>query len=309
MDTSTQNQQTAGERAVTLLLKKRAAGTWSSSARNVPNPYRNAMDAKDEHWQNYSHHVIKLLHEEELNFSGVSHEELIKGAQVLDVGCGSGIWLAEMHRDYPNGSYFGVDLFIGDFTREFQAVAGNDKLLLLEGDVLKRLPLDDGVFDYVHQQQMVPGIPHGKWPGIIRELGRVVKPGRYIDLLEFDPLPLFNGTPDRLCNEWTEFLLQTAWTTIDLRAAHKISQYVEESGLFEEIRVVHRTVPIGWDGLVGDRWKLNYRWSFEARSEIMQNLLNLSKDEWDEFAEKLLESWTQARAFINMFRITARRRN
>ncbi|KAI8808815.1 hypothetical protein BJ742DRAFT_261191 [Cladochytrium replicatum] len=67
----------------------------------------------------------------------------------------------------------------------FQDASGTGKIHLLEGNVMQRTPFEDNIFDYVHQQYLVLGLPEAAWPAVIFELCRVLKPGGYLDLVDW----------------------------------------------------------------------------------------------------------------------------
>jgi hypothetical protein len=50
--------------------------------------------------------------------------------------------------------------------------------------VLEGPPFPDGQFSSTHQRLLVATIPSQAWPGVVRELVRVTRPGGWIDWLE-----------------------------------------------------------------------------------------------------------------------------
>jgi SAM-dependent methyltransferase len=68
-------------------------------------------------------------------------------ARVLDMACGSGVWVLEMATEFPNAQFYGVDMVplypseIKPPNTSFQQV-----------DILKGLPFPDEYFDYVHMR-------------------------------------------------------------------------------------------------------------------------------------------------------------
>ncbi|KAI8808773.1 S-adenosyl-L-methionine-dependent methyltransferase [Cladochytrium replicatum] len=193
------------------VLDPKAAATWTVPDREVSNPYDTEVrtfhgekkapyvlpdDVKEGARHNLMHHLVRALWGGP-NFVGITDVDLKRGLKILDVGCGSGIWLAEMHRDYPNGEYFGVDLNTSEFAKAFQNIA-DQKITFVQGNVLERLPFEDNTFDYVHQQRLVLAIPERLWRPVLEELSRVLKPGGVLDIVEIDPMPQHHGSPSKL---------------------------------------------------------------------------------------------------------------
>ncbi|CAO3691924.1 hypothetical protein G6F70_002859 [Rhizopus microsporus] len=127
------------------------------------------------------HYVIKGIFEGNFLKSIEEALDFNKDISILDVGCGSGIWIVDMIKDYPNCSYHGCD--IADFTQE---VINSNQFTFSYGNVAKGLPYPDNWFDFTHMRLLVLALREEEWPIAIRELLRVTKPGGMIQLLEID---------------------------------------------------------------------------------------------------------------------------
>ncbi|KAI8805499.1 S-adenosyl-L-methionine-dependent methyltransferase [Cladochytrium replicatum] len=158
-------------------------------------PYVLPDDVKEGSRLNLQHHLFRATFGGP-NYSGITKEKLEKGLSVLDVGCGTGIWLAEMHRDFPSGRYYGVDIAKTAWAETFKDIS-EGSIKLLQGNVLERLPFEDNTFDYVHQQLLVLAVPEPKWPVVVSELCRVLKPGGILDLVEVNAVYDNQETPSK----------------------------------------------------------------------------------------------------------------
>ncbi|CAG8845284.1 5950_t:CDS:2, partial [Racocetra persica] len=80
---------------------------------------------------------------------------------------------------YPSTKVVGVDISPYQPTtikpKNFEFVMAN---------VEERLPFDDNTFDFVFQRYLVFGLSKEKWPQVINELVRVLKPGGLLELCE-----------------------------------------------------------------------------------------------------------------------------
>ncbi|KAI8801442.1 S-adenosyl-L-methionine-dependent methyltransferase [Cladochytrium replicatum] len=272
-------------------------------------PYVLPCDIKEGQRQNLHHHLIKTLYNGN-NCAGVTLEALEKGIKVLDVGFGSGIWLAEMHRDFPKGNYFGVDITISTFAETFRDLAQPGKINLVEGNVYERLPFDDNSFDYVHQQELNSGIPERLWPSVIAELLRVLKPGGVLDLSEIVPIALAHGKPDSAVNDFNgKIQLMMKARGVNLHFPEKLPALIRSFPGFDEgIIASRRSAPVGWDGSIGHLWLVDAKKGYLAVSDFICASLGMSKDEWLEFLEKLADRWTDSKTFFNLFRVVVRKR-
>ncbi|KAG0789374.1 hypothetical protein G6F57_004256 [Rhizopus arrhizus] len=102
-----------------------------------------------------------------------------KGISVLDIGCGSGVWIMDMINDYPNCTYHGCD--IADTTNKVLKIS---QFTYNHGNVVKGLPYEDNTFDFVHMRFFIFALRAEEWPIAIKEAIRVVKPGGMVQFYE-----------------------------------------------------------------------------------------------------------------------------
>jgi ubiquinone/menaquinone biosynthesis C-methylase UbiE len=178
---------------------------------------------------------------------------------ILDVGCGTGLWAYTIGRRFPDARVTGVDVdgYLLDKVAppnfEFQEV-----------NVLGGLPFEDATFDYVHQRLMVAAIPPPKFKGAVAELVRVTEPGGWVELLETLPLEVEPSKTAFVVPEgpattelWSYFkrLGDTAGLDTSGTVPRLLELYLRESGLTNMgTRTV--AVPIGewgeeWQGQAG----------------------------------------------------------
>jgi SAM-dependent methyltransferase len=100
---------------------------------------------------------------------------------VLDAGAGTGQWGFDLCDEFPEAHVVGVDLLPGKPRRPA-------RYHTLRANLLRDLPFVDDRFDFVHQRLLFAGVPLAAWPGLVRELVRVARPGGWIELVEAPPL-------------------------------------------------------------------------------------------------------------------------
>ncbi|KAG1842155.1 S-adenosyl-L-methionine-dependent methyltransferase [Suillus subalutaceus] len=106
---------------------------------------------------------------------------------VLDLCSGSGQWVIDVAESLPNAEVHGVDLALPQIfgNSEIPSNAQFHRVDLLN----QPLPFADRYFDIV-QMRIVPSIPNRI--DLLKEIGRVLRPGGYVTFLE--PGPSFSGT-------------------------------------------------------------------------------------------------------------------
>jgi len=102
--------------------------------------------------------------------------------QVLDIHCRIGAWAVDMVQSYPNIRVIGLDSdpIAIDIARRNAEIGQLSRVRFYESQPLKRLPLADASFDFVHSLQLVPMLRPDEWPDFLRECRRVMKSGAAI---------------------------------------------------------------------------------------------------------------------------------
>ena len=84
-----------------------------------------------------------------------------------------------MITDYPGCDYHGCDIV--------QAIPTNmmpKQFTFKIGNILETLPYEDNTFDFVHMRLMIFALREDEWPGAIKELLRVTKPGGLVQIVD-----------------------------------------------------------------------------------------------------------------------------
>ena len=117
------------------------------------------------------------LFAERPDFSGIH--------RILDVACGPGGWVQEVGFAYPEIEVVGIDISRAmiDYARAQVRVQGLDNVSFRVMDIQKPLEFPDRSFDLVNAR-FINFLPAAAWPKLIRELGRITRPGGIIRLTE-----------------------------------------------------------------------------------------------------------------------------
>lgn len=124
---------------------------------------------------------------------------------VLDVGCGTGDWLIELAKAYPNiPRLIGVDVSgpMLAFAREQAAAEGvGERVKFLLMDALRMLEFPNRYFDLVNQRAGMSWIRTWDWPKLLQEYLRVCRSEGVIRITEADTFPTGNSPALMQLNE------------------------------------------------------------------------------------------------------------
>ena len=105
---------------------------------------------------------------------------------VLDIACGPGGWVLDVARAYPHMHVtgFDIDRMLVDFGRT-QAMAYHlDNAHFRVMDATKALKFPDASFDFINARLLVGFMLPQKWPKLLQECVRMVRPGGILRLTE-----------------------------------------------------------------------------------------------------------------------------
>ncbi|KAJ7170037.1 hypothetical protein C8R46DRAFT_1090916 [Mycena filopes] len=123
----------------------------------------------------------------------------------LDLGCGTGAWVIDAAKQWPDCDFVGFDLVdvqipLKSLPEEYASIA--ERIRWVHGNFLtNKLPFEDDEFDHVHIHAIAHGVPENKWGILFEEVSRVLRPGGVVEIMEddviFPLLPKWFTTPLR----------------------------------------------------------------------------------------------------------------
>lgn len=156
----------------------------------------------------------------------------------LDLGCGSGSWITDVARDFPNCTAVGIDLI------PMQATTMPPNLRSEVDDINLGLEHFYGDFNVVHARLISSGIKD--YHLLIDHIARVLRPGGLIDVSEFD-FHIYDANHRRLDIDinklgppWMGLWMTHAAKAIsksggDVNAATQLHQWITDNPMFEDV--------------------------------------------------------------------------
>lgn len=156
---------------------------------------------------------------------------IAKPKEILDIGCGTGIWAIEVAEEVPQSHVYGIDL------SPVQPLFVPDNCDFILENILRGSSFHDEKFDLIQSRCMGAGIPDHKWRVFLQEIWRLTKPGGWIQLIELDPVRYCDGgssvpknSPLAECERIAQRVMKDKYEITIHGAGHRLAQNVQRAG-------------------------------------------------------------------------------
>ncbi|KAF9521300.1 hypothetical protein CPB83DRAFT_778940 [Crepidotus variabilis] len=189
--------------------------------------------------EKYASCMVEILEEDETS---------VERKSCLDLGCGTGMWIIDVARDFPHIEAVAVDLI------PLREIELPQNLRSEVDDINLGLEHYFSGFDVVHARLIAAGI--SDYHHMIDQLAHVVRPGGLIDLSEFDfyiydinhQKVLFDGDGDIRAPWWARWMYffrnAVKEKGGDVDAATNLHTWVCSNSLFENVAYKEHWLPI-----------------------------------------------------------------
>jgi ubiquinone/menaquinone biosynthesis C-methylase UbiE len=186
-----------------------------------------------------SHHFLTMLIGDRLFEAPINNPK-----NILDVGTGTGIWAIDMADEYPDAEVIGFDIS----PIQPAWVPPNCKFYI--DDAQLEWTFGEAEFDFVHIRALYGSI--SDWTELYRQAFRALRPGGYLENLEFTILlrsddPSIAEDPEHIFVQWAEIFYQAAdrlGKTLKIGLDGRMQRAMEEAG-FTDIVVKEHKLPCG----------------------------------------------------------------
>lgn len=130
---------------------------------------------------NFQHYMFRLA------FGGDYSAPIKTPGDILDVACGTGRWVRDVARRFPETNVIGFDLS-RDLLEASLAEGGETipaNCTFLVGDALQPFAFPDTAFGFVMARACSAFIPAAQWPTVVGEMARVLQPGGWMEVRDF----------------------------------------------------------------------------------------------------------------------------
>ncbi|CAG8586546.1 3762_t:CDS:2 [Acaulospora morrowiae] len=246
------------------------------------------------------HYLMRCIWKE--NFSSPIKEDFIKGGvKVLDIQCGSGIWITDLATEFPSSTFIGVD---GDEARaRIQIELPN--AVYLHHDLLDELPfpdhwriVKDDTFDFVNQRFFTMASEE-KWKKcILPEIIRVTRPGGYIEFMEMVKWREMGKVTERVTKAYDDYMRTLGFFRSD---PSKFEQMLRSTNLVKNITSESIITPF-WGGQASQLVCRNQFEKIEACKLNLCEFMNISEKEFNEMIKTMREEVNNCKTFCMTYR-------
>ncbi len=211
---------------------------------------------------------------------------LEQATQILDVGCGTGLWAYELCAEFPQALVVGFDLEVSK--RPWPAT-----YRFVRGNLLQGLPLVDDRFDFVHQRLLLPGVPVKAWARTMTELVRVTRRNGWLELVELEPEIGPAGPATERVFEMGWRLMREAGLDSTGIVYRSLGEQARRAGLIDvEAREV--TLPIGeWGGRIGSLMATDLRSLYIRMAGVFEAKFGVPEQEYRQLVTAMQQEWEQ----------------
>lgn len=135
---------------------------------------------------------------------------------LLDFPSGSGSWCIDVSHRYPRAQVWGVETNqeLVDLAMEnaAQKRSGNLHFQAVKDPYI--LPFANATFDMIHLQQSTSLFSRHQWSSLLAEMARLLKPGGWLNLVDFEIGFVSEPAIDRLLTYLGQMLVKLGWSIV-----------------------------------------------------------------------------------------------
>ncbi|RGB39068.1 S-adenosyl-L-methionine-dependent methyltransferase [Rhizophagus diaphanus] len=236
------------------------------------------------------------------NYSSPLEENFeLGGAKVLDVQCGSGIWMSDLATEYSNSTFVGID----DDAERARIEMELPNAAFLHHNLMEGLPFPDDTFDFVHQR-FFTSVNEADWENyILPEIVRILKPGGWVELMEMQPLSNAGHTTKKIFKAYDEFNLKLRIHQLNpcvFQKALTSNKMIDSSTVHSD----HRITPL-FGGRLSQLVCQNLFKRLELKKKEFCEFMNMNESEFNEAINTMYDEVNKLKTYCKTYRVYAKK--
>ncbi|GER87776.1 hypothetical protein KDW_19380 [Dictyobacter vulcani] len=265
---------------------------WDDGRRRVANvPYMLPHDLAEGQRLDFQHYMLRYA------FKGNYLAPVKDPKNILDVACGTGRWMFEIASVFPQANILGLDLVTP--LQKQSTVSFPRNCIFTASDVADGLPFMDKTFDFVHQRLLILGIQAKIWPGLLRDLVRITRPGGWVELIETNLTCQRLGPETKRLAKWVQEI--SIKRGIDASIPKILGTQLKQVGLVN-VSTQRISIPIGlWGGRVGSMLRQDILSITKATRPFVMTHAGISAREYDYIVDISLQEYEQYHSYSDFY--------
>jgi ubiquinone/menaquinone biosynthesis C-methylase UbiE len=181
--------------------------------------------------------LVKLLGGDPARRALLDQADILPGHRILDIGCGTGSLVILIKRFHPDVDIVGVDPDPKALARARRKAERATVSIQFDQGFSDELPYPEASFDRVFSSFMFHHLREDEKEKTLYEVGRVLKPGGFLHLLDF-------GGPDSSADGFLAHLLHSRHRLRD-NSVDRVLTFLSQAGFADPKQVGHGVMLFG----------------------------------------------------------------
>lgn len=230
---------------------------------------------------------------------------------ILDIGCGAMTWSSSMINNYKydinivaidineNIPYINYSIIEDEHIIEILKNRYSGNLLFIPYDVTKYgIKFIDNSIDFIYQRDMLSAYKNFEWDFIINEMYRVLKKGKYIELVEYD-LKIYhkNKNETKISDIFSETLLDIFKEINIIEIYEKVKKTFGNNNIYIEKIKLPLYKENKFNGLIINNMIIGYTMYFK---EILTNVIIKQTHSFESAIDIIKKEWETNESYMEL---------
>ncbi|KAI8983118.1 hypothetical protein BDB01DRAFT_723256 [Pilobolus umbonatus] len=217
--------------------------------------------------------------------------------RVLDIACGSGIWILEMSTEFPNAQFYGIDC-----ATIFPNTIKPPNAHFKQCDILdpNGLPFPDEHFDYVHMRLVYNCFSSPDLKFIFKEINRILKPSGYVELRDIDPVIRNPGpSANSIFSTCKQKMAETY--SVDVTWTQQMCELLSSEAEMTDIH--HQVISIGFgnEGPLADAFYQNIKDAMISHKKFFSDAYNMNPEQFEGVIDAIMKEGETHQSYFNYY--------